>query len=191
MRRLSLLATLSLLAMLVFSPAAFAQTDLDCADFATQAQAQAEYDQDPSDPNGLDADGDGEACESLNGGGTPPAGNGGAGVGSGNGTSDLDCADFATQQEAQAVYNQDPSDPNGLDADNDAIACEEPGNGGGNDTPVNGEDSADDNSVAGAQYDDDDDMAELPNTGGPALLPVAALLMVLGGLSLAVLRRRQ
>jgi excalibur calcium-binding domain-containing protein len=38
---------------------------------------------------------------------------------------DLDCADFATQQQAQGVYDQDPSDPNGLDADNDGIACEE------------------------------------------------------------------
>jgi hypothetical protein len=30
---------------------------------------------------------------------------------------DLDCADFATLQQAQAVYDQDPSDRNGLDAD--------------------------------------------------------------------------
>jgi hypothetical protein len=37
---------------------------------------------------------------------------------------DLDCSDFATQAEAQAVYNQDPSDPNGLDRDNDGVACE-------------------------------------------------------------------
>ena len=45
---------------------------------------------------------------------------------------DLDCADFATQQEAQAELERDLSDPNGLDADNDGIACEElAGNGGG------------------------------------------------------------
>jgi hypothetical protein len=37
---------------------------------------------------------------------------------------DLDCSDFATQAEAQAAYNQDPSDPNGLDRDNDGVACE-------------------------------------------------------------------
>lgn len=50
--------------------AAQAQTsDLDCADFASQAAAQAEYDSDPSDPNGLDADGDSIACETLPGGG--------------------------------------------------------------------------------------------------------------------------
>jgi Tol biopolymer transport system component len=39
-------------------------------------------------------------------------------------TADLDCADFATQQEAQAELERDPSDPNNLDADGDGIACE-------------------------------------------------------------------
>ncbi|MGY1669076.1 hypothetical protein [Geodermatophilus sp. SYSU D00710] len=39
---------------------------------------------------------------------------------------DLDCLeDFTYQEEAQAVYDQDPSDPNGLDGDdNDGRACE-------------------------------------------------------------------
>ena len=37
---------------------------------------------------------------------------------------DLDCPDFATQEEAQTVYDQDPSDPNGLDEDGDGVACE-------------------------------------------------------------------
>ena len=37
---------------------------------------------------------------------------------------DVDCSDFSTQAEAQAVYNQDPSDPNRLDTDNDGVACE-------------------------------------------------------------------
>ena len=36
----------------------------------------------------------------------------------------LDCNNFNTQAEAQAVYNKDPSDPNGLDGDNDGKACE-------------------------------------------------------------------
>jgi Excalibur calcium-binding domain len=45
---------------------------------------------------------------------------------------DLDCADFATHREAQAELERDLSDPSGLDADNDGIACEElAGNGGG------------------------------------------------------------
>lgn len=235
MRRLSLLAILSLLAMLVLSPSAFAQgeaNDLDCSDFGSQADAQAELRSNPSDPNGLDGnDDDGIACESLpgprdevpvqgaidSGGGeatTPPAtepemggvteGNTGGGVApTDNETGDLDCIDFATQAEAQATYNADPSDPNGLDADNDGIACEtttdtanttifEDGTGVGTAGPSFGEEVP-----TGDQYADDgvagdDEVAELPDTGGPALLlPIAALLMVASGLSLALLRRRQ
>jgi hypothetical protein len=37
---------------------------------------------------------------------------------------DQNCADFATQAEAQAVLDADRSDPHGLDDDNDDIACE-------------------------------------------------------------------
>lgn len=37
---------------------------------------------------------------------------------------DLNCSDFATQQEAQDVLNADPSDPNGLDSEGDGVACE-------------------------------------------------------------------
>ncbi len=36
----------------------------------------------------------------------------------------MDCADFATQAEAQAALAADPSDPNHLDADGDGVACE-------------------------------------------------------------------
>ena len=43
---------------------------------------------------------------------------------------DLNCSDFATQEQAQAVYTQDPSDPNDLDRDNDGIACESSPSGG-------------------------------------------------------------
>ena len=35
------------------------------------------------------------------------------------------CPDFASQADAQAVYNADPSDPNQLDRDNDGQACED------------------------------------------------------------------
>jgi micrococcal nuclease len=37
---------------------------------------------------------------------------------------DRDCADFASQAEAQEVLEDDPSDPNGLDGDSDGVACE-------------------------------------------------------------------
>src|ERR687898_1031107 len=40
------------------------------------------------------------------------------------------CSSFATQEEAQAELNRDPSDPNGLDGDNDSIACEDLQSGG-------------------------------------------------------------
>jgi Excalibur calcium-binding domain len=79
---------------------------------------QAVLERDPGDPNRLDADNDGIACEQLAGGG-------------GGGDGDLDCVDFATQEDAQAVLERDPGDPNGLDADNDGIACEELAGGGG------------------------------------------------------------
>jgi hypothetical protein len=43
---------------------------------------------------------------------------------------DLNCSDFATQQEAQAELDRNPSDPNNLDSDNDGVACESlPGGG--------------------------------------------------------------
>jgi hypothetical protein len=52
-------------------------------------------------------------------------------------TEDLDCANFATQREAQAELERDPSDPNNLDADGDGVACETypygTGGGGGGD----------------------------------------------------------
>lgn len=44
-------------------------------------------------------------------------------------TSDYDCSDFATQEEAQEYL--EPGDPYGLDADNDGIACEDLPSGGG------------------------------------------------------------
>ena len=37
---------------------------------------------------------------------------------------DLDCKDFPSQAAAQAELRRDPSDPHGLDADRDGIACE-------------------------------------------------------------------
>lgn len=37
---------------------------------------------------------------------------------------DYDCSHFDTHEQAQAVYDQDPSDPHRLDADDDGVACE-------------------------------------------------------------------
>ncbi len=229
MRRLLYLAALSMLVVALTASVALGQSrgpsgadgSFNCEDFDTQEQAQEFFDADPSDPDGLDGPpGDaftgepGVACEGLPSGGggdtgTPPAGGGngdmtgdtggGATLNGGN-TADLDCIDFATQAEAQATYDADPSDPNGLDADGDGIACEtntdtanttefEDDTGVASGGPLIAEDDA-----TGEQYADDDaddeDVAALPDTGGPALLlPVAALLLGLAGLSCAVLRR--
>lgn len=49
-------------------------------------------------------------------------------------SNDLNCSDFATQAEAQAEFNRDTSDPNGLDgSDNDGLACESLPGGSGDD----------------------------------------------------------
>src|SRR5215208_1763695 len=86
--------------LLAFEGMAVAQTaDLyDCSDFDTQEEAQAQLL--PGDPYGLDGDNDGMACDTLPSGGTT---SGGSPIGGGGGGEDgeLDCADFATQQEAQ------------------------------------------------------------------------------------------
>lgn len=129
-RVLGTLAAIAAATLLGPAPAAFAHTgDKNCSDFTYQEEAQAVYDADPSDPNGLDGnDNDGIACESLphrpaqqtstsTTTSTKPA--------APTSTSrDKNCADFATQAEAQAELNKNPSDPNRLDADNDGYACE-------------------------------------------------------------------
>ncbi len=107
---------------------------------------------------------------------------------------DLDCADFATQAQAQAELEADPSDPNGLDADDDGIACETaglpPGGGGGG-----GDDGAMmENTPATAQYDQyqPNSPVPLPDTGGlsPALALAPLALLVAGGLlAFGIVRR--
>ncbi len=131
----AILAVIALL--LVAVSAAGAQGNLDCNDFNSRADAQANLDANPSDPNGLDRNDDGQACENFvysGGSSAVPAPVAGASVEAvattgesdpdADGFGDLDCADFATQEAAQAEYDADPSDPNGLDRDRDAYACE-------------------------------------------------------------------
>ena len=57
---------------------------------------------------------------------------------------DQDCSDFDTQQEAQGIYEQDTSDPNGLDRDDDGVACENNATGSGS-----GAGDSDDDSESG------------------------------------------
>src|SRR5215211_1295735 len=47
----------------------------------------------------------------------------------------LNCTDFTYQEDAQAVFDRDPSDPHNLDANNDGVACENlPSRGNGTTT---------------------------------------------------------
>ena len=98
---------------------------------------------------------------------------------------DLDCSDFATQAEAQAEFDADPSDPNRLDADNDSLACEDLPGGDG--TSV-GDDAAAPAPESPATEDGDDQVEQQPNGGveagdGSASEP-ADLGFVVGGLAL-------
>jgi hypothetical protein len=191
----SLITGALLLAALASTPA-LAQQDLDCADFDSQTEAQVELERDRSDPHGLDADNDGRACETFDysdGGG-----------GGGDGGTDLDCADFPSQAAAQAEFRRDPSDPHGLDADNDRIACEDFDYAGAGDEQDPG--------ATAAQYDDTavpektppevvakkevitETIPEkpLPVTGGPSpwALSVFGLALVGAGVGLRVFRGR-
>lgn len=91
---------------------------------------------------------------------------------------DLNCDDFATQEEAQAELNADPSDPHGLDSDADGVACE-------------GLPAGTDGDGGGGQDGDED--GELPVTGTSTTiiaLGAVALLAVGGGLYLLARKRR-
>jgi micrococcal nuclease len=81
---------------------------------------------------GASASSSASASPSASSSASPTAGPGGGGgdVNSGGGApapsgGDVDCSDFATQAEAQQVYDADPSDPNDLDGSpQDGVACE-------------------------------------------------------------------
>lgn len=107
-------------------------------------------------------------------------------------SSEFNCSDFSTQPEAQQFYeaNDPEDDPYVLDADSDGVACESL-NGGDEDGAVSPSEDEDsglpedqpaseeqyDSSVAGAQYQQE---PTTPDTGGPALLPLAGAILLLG-----------
>jgi hypothetical protein len=162
-RRLALLALMSMLAMVVFAPAALAQDEFDCDDFDTQEEAQAVFNDDPSDPSGLDGPpGDaftgeqGVACEELPSGG-----------------STVDPA-----AEPAAETSVEPS----------ASATAEAGDEIDMATMATASPTATASPIATASATA---TAALPDTGGlPALSLAAAALLVSGGLlSLGILRR--
>ena len=102
---------------------------------------------------------------------------------------DLDCENFQTQADAQAVYNQSPSDPNGLDRDKDGKACEAlpggvPGSAEGpSPAPSGGVETGAGGTAEGGPEDSPDDSPELLVLGVAGSAVLAA-----GG---AVLARRR
>ncbi len=218
MQRFMLLAALCAALVLVLATAALAQSrgpsgadgTYNCEDFDTQEQAQAFFNNDPGDTNGLDGPpGDaftgepGVACEDLPSGGTgttaeppveatqptapgqyvPPAEPAPQVT-----AEDLDCADFASQTEAQAVLDADSTDPNGLDADGDGIACEELFQSEPTE-PMTQYPSlnTNPNTLTEAPGEETTSTTQLPATGGPSLVLIAGAVLVGAGL---VLRRR-
>jgi hypothetical protein len=109
--------------------------DLDCTTFETFDEANDYYAEKPDAAEAIDDDNDGIACEVYFGeerrGGRANREAAADSESDANGSvelaqeadADLDCEDFDTQEEAQAVFDEDPSDPNNLDPNGDGIAC--------------------------------------------------------------------
>jgi hypothetical protein len=106
---------------------------------------------------------------------------------------EYDCEDFSTQQEAQATFSQDTSDPYGLEADNDGKACETLPSEATADPNQDQQASyppEQPNSPATGQYEQYEGQytsgVELPDTGGPNIglflvaLGAGGLLVTLG-----------
>lgn len=89
---------------------------------------------------------------------------------------ELNCDDFATQEEAQAELDADPSDPHGLDADADGIACEGLPSG----EPAPGEGG-----------EDDDEGLPVTGLSTGMLAAGGALLLAIGGGAYLLARRRR
>lgn len=114
--------------------AAQENTDYDCTDFDSQADAQAFYEEMGGplyDPFNLDDDDVGEACEAWEEDYSRTAA-GERGI-NGHDGQDTDCADFATQEDAHAYFEEDGGsrkrNVDHLDPNHNGIACEvgEPG----------------------------------------------------------------
>jgi hypothetical protein len=111
-----------------------------------------------------------------------------------------DCADFQYQEDAQEVYDRDPSDPYGLDgpigeaSDGiEGVACEElphrPASGDG------GAPAADQYNDGGSDVNNPDKVIPdttskkpLPDTGGVPVVGLAVVTLALVGVGFSVLR---
>lgn len=217
MRRLLLLAVLCVTTVLALAPVAGATSYAygSCAEYPTQEEAQNTLDSPvygtgeapggPTDPLNLDPDGDGIACNdpgNLVGGGSEepecliPEGCEGQYERQYDGGADLDCLDFASREEAQAVLEADPSDPNALDADGDGLACEEtfsaPPTEAASPLPEAEAPVADSETPVQTAEKSPAAPAELPATGGSdPMLPFAGGLLLLMGSGVLITVSRQ
>jgi hypothetical protein len=107
---------------------------------------------------------------------------------------DRDCNQFATQGQAQAVYNANPADLYNLDADNDGLACEwlpndryEDGSVPTTTTPTRGVETG-----AGGTADVVAAAEDTPDETSGTLLPlgVVGAAVLAAGAGLVLLRRR-
>ena len=92
------------------------QGEVSC-DVLAPEDAQLALEEDPTLTPLLDPNGDGVACDPGD------LGDGGSGATDVAAPEDLDCIDFTFQEEAQQVFNADPSDPYNLDPNDDGFAC--------------------------------------------------------------------
>ena len=91
---------------------------------------------------------------------------------------DVNCSDFATQEQAQAAYNTTaPADPNNLDRDGDGIACETLASGGSGQ-------AEDGTTIGGAQVSTQPVGAVAAGDGSASSDEGSALPYVLGGAAL-------
>lgn len=115
--------------------------EVSCDQFATAEEAQAAFDADPEGLAALDEDGDGVVCTELLEAAPEEEPRAERRRNRGNQDAqeetadqreqprnqpvqeDLDCIDFDFQEEAQAIFDQDPSDPFNLDPNGDGFAC--------------------------------------------------------------------
>jgi hypothetical protein len=125
MKRLLTTVLLALMMVPALPDAGLArQDDLDCRSFKTIDEANAYYAEHPDSADAIDDDGDGQACEvyfGLEARDELPVD--ASTSNDAKATDDFDCEDFSTQEEAQAVLDDDPADPNNLDPNLDGIAC--------------------------------------------------------------------
>jgi len=107
-----------------------AQDVTDCTAFTNFEEANAYLAANPGAASAIDDDGDGTACEVYFGlehrdqpqRSAEPAAGAVLQLAQKE-KDDLDCEDFQTQEEAQAVLLADPADPNNLDPNGDGVAC--------------------------------------------------------------------